>query len=98
MIHFKQTLTQTDAQWVLDRAFTIFNHRVAHVTLSTLMEAHNKVFEEQVGIPGCTCEWIATHRVWTSRLSQYDPQIRAIAYPEPVVEEVKSKRGRKKNE
>jgi hypothetical protein len=42
---------------------------------------------EQVGIPGCSCEYIATMRVWQSRINQYDPQIRAIAYP--VVKEVK---------
>jgi len=33
--------------------------------------------------------------VWQGRINQYDPQIKAIAYP-PVVEE-KPTRGKKKN-
>ena len=95
MIHFNENLTQTDAQWVLDQ-WHIFGHRVAHPTLSKIAEMHNKVFMEQVGVPGCGCEYKATHGVWTSRLGQYKPQIEAIATP-PVVETVVKTRGRKKN-
>jgi bifunctional pyridoxal-dependent enzyme with beta-cystathionase and maltose regulon repressor activities len=86
MIHFKNYLSQTDAKWVLEEAFPVFVHRIAHPTLSRIAEAHNKVFEEQVGIPGCSCEYKATHQVWTSRLGQYKSQIEAIAYPPVVVE------------
>ena len=60
------------------------------------MEGHNLAFKEQVSIAGCSCEHRAQHAVWTSRLSQYRPQIEAIANP-PVVEEVVKTRGRKKN-
>jgi len=56
-------------------------HRVDHTTLSWWMESHNAAFKEQVGIPGCSCEYTATMRVWQGRINQYDPQIRAIAYP-----------------
>jgi hypothetical protein len=37
-------------------------------------------------------------RVWQSRINQYDPQIRAIAYPvvEEVLEKVKEVKTRKK--
>jgi len=80
MIHFNEHLSQADAQWVLNQ-WHIFDHRIAHPTLSKLVEMHNKVFQEQVGVPSCSCEYIATHRVWTSRLSQYRAQIEAIAYP-----------------
>ena len=98
MIHFKQNLSQADAQWVLNEVFPVFSHRIAHATLSKIMEGHNKVFEEQVNIPGCGCEYKATHAVWCSRLSQYEQQIRDIANP-PVVEttEEPKTRGRKKN-
>jgi len=92
MIHLRTDITQDTAKWVLGEIFPIFHHRVAHPTLSRIMEGHNAVFEEQVGVPGCSCEYLATHRVWTSRLSQYQPQIEAIANP-PVVEQ--NKRGRK---
>ena len=86
MINFNEQLSQTDAQWVLEQVFPVFSHRIAHPTLSKLMEGHNKVFREQVGIPGCSCEYKATHAVWTSRLGQYKNQIEERAYPK--VEEV----------
>jgi hypothetical protein len=81
MITFNEQLSQSDAQWVMERAFPIFSHRIAHPTLSILMEAHNKVFKEQVGIPGCGCEYKSTHAVWTSRLSQYRQRIEDVAFP-----------------
>ena len=95
MIHFNEQLSQADAQWVLDQWY-IFDHRVAHPTLSRISEMHNKVFQEQVQVPGCSCEYKATHGVWGSRLGQYRAQIEAIANP-PIVEEVVKTRGRKKN-
>ena len=81
MINFNENLSQTDAQWVLEQVFPVFSHRIAHPTLSKLMEGHNKVFQEQVGIPGCSCEYKATHMVWTSRLDQHKSQIEERAYP-----------------
>ena len=98
MINFNEQLPQGRAQWILDFVVPKAGHRIDHTTLSWWMEAHNAAFKEQVGIPGCSCEYVATMRVWQGRINQYDPQIRAIAYPEPIVEEVKPKRGRKKNE
>ena len=95
MIHFNEKLTQEDAKWVLNEVFPVFSHRIAHSTLSKIMEGHNKVFMEQVGVPGCSCEYKATHGVWSSRLQQYEQQIRDIA-DASVVEEPKT-RGRKKN-
>jgi hypothetical protein len=95
MIHFKENLTQQDAQWILDQWY-VFDHRIAHPTLSKISEMHNKAFHEQVQVPGCSCEYTATHGVWCSRLSQYRAQIETIANP-PVVEEAPKTRGRKKN-
>ena len=85
MIHFNTELSQPDAQWVLDQWY-LFDHRVAHPTLSRISEMHNKVFKEQVGVPGCSCEYKATHGVWVSRLNQYKNEINNIANPEPVQE------------
>lgn len=95
MIHFNENLTQADAQWVLDQ-WHIFDHRVAHPTLSRISEMHNKVFMEQVQVPGCGCEYKATHGVWGSRLSQYKSRIEEIANP-PLIETAVKTRGRKKN-
>jgi hypothetical protein len=81
MINFNTELTQGRAQWVLKEVFPIFAHRIAMQTLSRIAEGHNAVFKEQVGVPGCSCEYVATHRVWVSRLNQYKSQIEAIAYP-----------------
>jgi hypothetical protein len=90
MINFNEQLSQTDAQWVLDQ-WVIFSHRIAHPTLSKIAEMHNKVFREQVGVAGCSCEYKAQHAMWHSRLDQYKSQIEERAYPkaeEVVVEAV----------
>ena len=80
MIHVNENLSQENARWVLEQ-WPVFSYRIAHPTLSKIMEMHNKVFQEQVGIPGCSCEYVATMNVWQSRISQYRAQIEAIAYP-----------------
>jgi hypothetical protein len=85
MIHFNEELSQGDAQWILEQ-WPIFAHRIAHPTLSVIMEMHNKAFKEQVGVPGCSCEYVATHAMWGSRLEQYRQNIEAIAYPIVVTE------------
>ena len=89
MINFNEQLSQTDAKWVLDQ-WVIFSHRIAHPTLSKISEMHNKVFREQVGVAGCSCEYKAQHAMWHSRLDQYKSQIEERAYPkaEEVVVEV----------
>ena len=96
MIHFNEKLTQDQARFILNDVFPVFAHRIAHPTLSKIMEGHNLAFQEQVGVPGCGCEYKATHAIWCSRLEQYKSNIEAIA--NPIVEEpVVAKRGRKKN-
>jgi hypothetical protein len=51
------------------------------------------MFQEQVGIPGCSCEYVATYNVWKSRVEQYEQQLRDIAYPveQPVTKGRKPK-------
>jgi hypothetical protein len=93
MINFNPELRQDQAKFILDNWF-IFGHRVAHPTLSKISEMHNLAFKEQVGVPGCSCEYVQTYGVWRSRLEQYKSQIEDIANP-PVVET--KTRGRKKN-
>ena len=88
---FKSEISQGDAQWVLEHVVPKSGYRIDHSTLSMWRDAHNRVFEEQVGIPGCSCEFVQTMKIWQSRISQYDAQIKEIAYP-PVVEEVKVKK------
>jgi hypothetical protein len=94
MINFNTQLSQANALWILNDVFPKAGYRINHQTLAPWRDAHNLAFSEQVGIPGCSCEYIQTYNVWNSRLSQYEQQIRDIAYP-PIVEE-KPTRGRKK--
>lgn len=94
MINFNPQLSQADAKWILEEVVPKAEYRIDHKTLSWWRDSHNKAFTEQVSIPGCSCEYIATMKVWQGRINQYDPQIRDIAYP-PIVEE-KTTRGRKK--
>ena len=95
MINFNTQLSQADAKWIVEEVFPKAGYRIDSKTLGWWRDAHNKAFTEQVGIPGCSCEYLATYNVWHSRLHQYSKQIEDIAYP-PVVEE-KPTRGRKKN-
>lgn len=88
---FNQNLNQADAQWVLEHVVPKAGYRIDHSTLAMWRDACNKVFVEQVGLPGCSCEYIQTMKVWQSRIDQYKSQIEAIAYP-PVVEEIKTKK------
>ena len=81
MINFNEQLSQTDAKWILEEVVPKATYRIDHTTLSWWRDAHNKAFREQVGIPSCGCEYLATMNVWQGRINQYDPQIRAIAYP-----------------
>jgi hypothetical protein len=81
MINFNTELTQADAKWILEEVVPKSGWRVDTTTLTWWMQAHNKAFREQVGIPGCSCEYVQTSKVWQSRINQYQPQIEAIAYP-----------------
>ena len=74
-------LFRSDAKWILEEVVPKAAYRIDHTTLAWWRDAHNKAFKEQVGIPGCSCEYVATMRVWQGRINQYDPQIRDIAYP-----------------
>jgi hypothetical protein len=95
MINFNEQLTQEQARYILEEVVPKASYRIDRTTLGYWEKAHNYAFKEQVSQPGCSCEMVATMNVWQGRINQYDPQIRAIAYP-PVVEE-KPTRGRKKN-
>jgi hypothetical protein len=86
MINFNEQLSQADAKWILEDVFPKAGYRINHDTLVPWRDAHNKAFAEQVGISGCSCEFVAQYNVWNSRLSQYSDKIRTIAYP-PVVTE-----------
>jgi hypothetical protein len=81
MINFNPDLTQDQARYILEEVFPKEGYRIDHKTLSWWAQAHNYAFKEQVGVPGCSCEYIQTYNVWRSRLGQYNQQIREIAYP-----------------
>jgi hypothetical protein len=86
VINFNEQLSQVDAKWILEDLFPKAGYRINHDTLSQWAKGHNLAFKEQVGVSGCSCEYIAQYNVWNSRLSQYADKIRAIAYP-PVITE-----------
>ena len=86
MINFNTQLSKADAQWIIEEVMPKAGYRIDHKTLGWWRDAHNKAFTEQVGIPGCSCEYIATMNVWKSRIGQYEQEIRDRAYP-PVVTE-----------
>ena len=79
MINFNEQLTQDQARYIIEEVFPKAGYRITHDTLVWWRDAHNYAFKEQVGIPGCGCEYVATFNVWRSRLGQYEQQIRDIA-------------------
>jgi hypothetical protein len=81
MINFNENLTQDQARYIIEEVLSKRGYRIDRTTLGWFEKAHNLAFKEQVGQPSCSCEMIATYNVWNSRLSQYEQQIRAIAYP-----------------
>jgi hypothetical protein len=81
MINVNEQLTQHDAKWILEEVVPKAGYRIDHTTLGYWMKAHNLAFKEQVGIPGCSCEYIQTMKVWQSRIDQYKQHIENIAYP-----------------
>ncbi len=81
MINFNPELTQEQARWILEDLIPTDGYRINHQTLTNWAKGHNYAFNEKVGIPSCSCEYVATMKVWQGRINQYDPQIRAIAYP-----------------
>jgi cyclopropane fatty-acyl-phospholipid synthase-like methyltransferase len=85
MINFNVTITQEQARYIIEEVFPKVGYRIDAKTLEWWMKAHNYAFKEQVGIPGCSCEYIQTYNVWSSRLSQYRQQIEDIAYPPVIV-------------
>jgi hypothetical protein len=86
MIHFNENLTQEQARYIMEEVIPKAGWRIDRTTLSYWEKAHNYAFHEQVGQPGCSCEFVATMGVWQSRISQYKPQIEEKAYPPVVVE------------
>lgn len=81
MINFNTELTQEQARYIIDEVIPKRGYRIDRTTLGYWEKAHNFAFREQVGQPGCSCEMVATYNVWSSRISQYEQQIRDIAYP-----------------
>lgn len=81
MINFNPELTQDQARYIINEVLPKAGYRISHSTLEWWRNAHNYAFKEQVSIPGCSCEYVATYNVWSSRLSQYAKQIEDIAYP-----------------
>jgi hypothetical protein len=81
MINWNEQITREQALYIMEEVFPKAGYRIDAKTLEWWRNAHNFAFKEQVGIPGCSCEYIQTYNVWNSRLSQYADKIRAVAYP-----------------
>ena len=94
MINFNTQITQEQARYVIEEVFPKAGYRINHDTLVPWMKAHNYAFKEQVGIPGCSCEYIQTYNVWSSRLGQYKQQIQDIAYPPVVMSDTEVKKSK----
>jgi hypothetical protein len=82
MINWNEQITREQALYIMEEVFPKAGYRIDAKTLEWWRNAHNFAFKEQVGIPGCSCEYIQTYNVWNSRLSQYYDKIKDIAYPE----------------
>lgn len=81
MIHLNPNLTQEQARYVMEEVIPKSGWRIDRTTLGYWEKAHNYVFMEQVGQPSCSCEMVATMKIWQSRINQYEQHIKDIAYP-----------------
>ena len=81
MINYNTEMTQQQARFIIEEVFPKAGYRIDHKTLSWWATAHNYAFKEQVSVPSCSCEYVATYNVWRSRLGQYAKQIEDVAYP-----------------
>ena len=97
MIHFNENLTQEQAKYIIEEVIPKSGWRIDRTTLGYWEKAHNFAFKEQVGQPGCSCEMVATMKVWQSRINQYEQQIRDVAYPPKPTTTGKSSRKPKGN-
>jgi len=97
MINFNTDITQQQARYIIEEVLPKASYRIDHTTLGWWMKAHNFAFREQVSIPGCSCEYVATMNVWQSRIGQYEQQIRDVAYPPKPTTTGKSSRKLKGN-
>jgi len=97
VINFNTDITQEQARYIIEEVFPKAGYRIDHKTLSWWAQAHNYAFKEQVSVPGCSCEYVATYNVWRSRLGQYAKQIEDVAYPPKLTTTAKSSRKPKGN-
>lgn len=75
---FNENISKEDAAWILDSVIPKAGYRINAETLGWWRDAHNKMFDEQVGIPGCSCHYVQTMKLWQSRVTQYQSQLEQI--------------------
>ena len=83
-------LSQADAVWLVEEYAPRMTYRVDHSTIRNHQRAFNLIKDSDQPIPSCNCHWVSAAKVAQSLYSQYEAEIREIAYPK-----VKT-RGRKK--
>jgi hypothetical protein len=84
-------LSQEQAKWLVEFYGTKYSQggRIDVTTIQYHQKAFNYIKGADSPIPSCNCHWISAAKVAQSLYSQYEADIKAVAYPP-------KKRGRKK--
>lgn len=85
-----KNLTQEDAKWMVEFYAPKMNNRIDNTTIQHHQKTFNLIKGTNSPVPDCSCHYVSAAKVAQSLYSQYEADIKAIAYP------VKT-RGRKKN-
>ena len=83
-------LSQTDAKWLVEFYAPKMNNRIDNTTIQWHQKAFNLIKGTNAPIPSCNCHFVSAAKVSQSLYSQYETDIKTVAYPPTT-------RGRKKN-
>ena len=84
-------LTQQQAQWIVEFYAPKMNHRIDNTSIQWHQKTFNYIKGTNAPIPSCNCHYVSAAKVAQSLYSQYEADIKAIAYPPKT-----TTRGRKK--
>lgn len=74
-------MTQEEAIYILEKVIPNSGGTIRKDKLEELIRFSNDLTGQNLGLPGCSCEWNAMWHRCYSVLNQYNSQINALAYP-----------------
>ena len=75
-------LSQTDAKWLVEFYAPVYSQggRIDVTTIQYHQKAFNLIKGTQAPVPSCNCHWVSAAKVAQSLYSQYEMDIKQVAY------------------